>query len=213
MGFAFNPETKQFFDSVDTGTPDQFPGFIMAGGDSNPQLISDIKTLLSQGVQPAHWKYDGTNITECSQKEKDDALVEPVAVAVARDQKFVSVDGSIESKLASGFQYNGITFALDLQTQILLLSMLVLKDQPGFVYPVPFNSIDDTQVVNLKDSTQVAEFVLSAVARVREVFQTASGVKDQIRQATSVTDIIAISAAVPVADAESDLFPVEEVKP
>jgi hypothetical protein len=213
MGFAFNPETKQFFDAVDTGTPDQFPGFVLAGGEVNPQLISDIKNLLSNGVSPQHWKYDGSNIVELSAKEKDDALVDPAAVAAVKDQKFVAVDGSIEGKLSSGFQYNGTTFALDLQTQILLLSMLVLKDHPAFVYPVPFNSIDDTQVVNLKNAAQVEEFVLAAVGRVRTVFQTATGVKEQIRQASSVTDVIAIPAEVPVADIEVDIDPLPVIEP
>lgn len=82
---------------------------------------------------------------------------------------FAQIDERSSALINAGFTFEGIVFSMSTNAQARYLDMKM--DPEGYPYPLPINSLDDTQVLLLQDPTHTRAFceaaknhILAAVA-------------------------------------------------
>lgn len=114
---------------------------------------------------------------------------------LAKEIKFNEIDSRTADLVAVGFIFppgSGLTFSLSLPSQIKLMGIEMLRNDPAMVYPIRFNSKDDTGYIDLADETTVHNMTLVAFGTYRQYVDTGSVLKAQVRAATTVDEVNAI---------------------
>jgi len=172
-------------------------------GDLNPErFIADAKQIV--GLEQIQFiTHTGTTVsvvfqTEISQEAKFalDALVAEHRddlhhLPTVKQLKFRAIDSVTIALIESGFTYQGIRFELYLEAQVRLLGMIVMAQ--FLTYPILYNSKDDTQVIELNNAGEVMAMAGGALGSIGYYLNTGTGLKQQVREATTVEQVNAIT--------------------
>jgi hypothetical protein len=94
--------------------------------------------------------------------------------------------------IEAGFVYNNKVFSLSLETQIQLIGLFSIRNDPNLVYPIKWNTIDDSDYEFINNSAGVTYYYLTAVSKYRAHIDSGTALKDLIRAAVDVNALNAI---------------------
>lgn len=106
--------------------------------------------------------------------------------------RYHEIDNKTGKLISNGFIYNGLTFSLSYNAQINLLGLDASRNDPALTYPISYNTLDDSTTYNVVDATDVHNMYLTALATKKSILDSGTTLKDQIRAATSKSEVNAI---------------------
>ncbi len=113
----------------------------------------------------------------------------------AKDFKHAAIDVRTEELIAAGFEFptgSGLWFSLSSHAQRNLQGLDQVRDLPEVIYPVAWNTLDDSAVLSIPDSATAHGFFLTAFAVYRAHLDSGTALKDQVRAATTVAEVDAV---------------------
>lgn len=138
-------------------------------------------------VQERYWVVDGGTVREMSDAEKTALHLQD-----RKNERVLEVDAKTDAMIAAGFAYRSVTFSLTLEAQCQLLAVFAFRDTGALSYPIRWNSLDDTDQIDIIDAADLTQFCMTALGTVRSILDTGTVLKDQIRAATTVAEVDAI---------------------
>ena len=124
-----------------------------------------------------------------AEKSALDALIGVHPLAKVKTDKMEAIDARTIELIDGGFAFAGEIFSLSLASQISLLALDVLRNDPALVYPVVCNTLKDTGTFDLSDAATVHEFALIAVDKYRSYKDSGTALKSLVRAAKTVADV------------------------
>ncbi len=109
-----------------------------------------------------------------------------------KKQKFEQINDNTQILINNGYSYSGYQFPLTDNAQTNILALYTTKDDPVLIYPIIFNTIDDSETFEAIDSTIISNMYYTALATKKNHLDTATTLKDQIRNATSKSQVDSI---------------------
>jgi len=106
--------------------------------------------------------------------------------------RIVEIDKKTDLIISNGFTYSSKQFSLSIQAQSKMTAAYQLKDNPALVYPIEWNTIDDSDSYSIIDSSDLNSFYLTAIGTIRAILDSGTNLKKQIREATTVSEVNAI---------------------
>jgi len=113
---------------------------------------------------------------------------------VLQAQRVLEVDLRTDELIAGGFQFPpgaGAYFSLNITAQLRMLGMFQMRANPD-IYPVMWNSLDDTSVFTIPDQATAEAFHLTAAATIQGTVNSGTTIKDAIRAATTIEELDAV---------------------
>lgn len=185
MSNVLHRTTLQYLKSVNT--PDYDSGTWVINPDMTPV----------DGVLTMYWVLTGDVLSEMSQGEKD--TVDAARLPAYKAAKVAAIDTRTDELIAVGFTYESKQFSLSLASQSKMTAAHQIKDHPLFVYPVNWNTIDDTDVFAIGAGTdQVADaaimsaFYMTAIGTIRVHLDSGTALKGSVRAATALAEVDAV---------------------
>ncbi len=115
-----------------------------------------------------------------------------------KDARGKQIDQRTGQLIAEGFVFPpapdpaALTFSLSSNAQTSLIGADGARDDPLFVYPVNWNTIDDGDVYAIPNAATLHAFYLTALGTVRAWLDSGTAIKDQIRAATTPAAVAAV---------------------
>lgn len=116
----------------------------------------------------------------------------PEDLAVYKAQRFEEIDERTRQLIGDGFVYLSKTFSLSAEAQRKLHEDHQARDDPGFTYPVRYNTKDDSDAIDIPDATVLHALLMAACGARRACTDSGTALKDQIRAATTVAEVSAV---------------------
>lgn len=110
-----------------------------------------------------------------------------------KQKKFAIIDAKTDEIISRGFAFSGMQFSTSIEAQARGLALDQMRNDTNLQYPVVWNNIDDTDAIQLTNAEMVHNFVLSGIAYYRAAVDTGSALKLQVRQATTVAAVLAVT--------------------
>lgn len=107
--------------------------------------------------------------------------------------RYEEVDVQTVALIDGGFPYNSQIFSLSIPSQITMLGLDAVRNDPAFVFPVNLNVKDDTtDPFVVPDAPTAHDMFMTAVATYRGYKDAGTALKNQIRAAQTVADVNAV---------------------
>lgn len=126
---------------------------------------------------------DGTSIGHYSQIER---------LAALKQYRFAGIDTRTDELIAEGFTYASEQFSLSLKAQNRMMGTHQVKSGAGLVYPIEWNTIDDTDMYSIPDATDLAAFYLTGLEAYRAHVDSGTALKTLVRAAATEVAINAV---------------------
>ena len=114
------------------------------------------------------------------------------ALAEAKLVKIAAIDSRTDQLIANGFTYSGVQFSLSANAQMKMVGTHEVKDDPALVYPLRWNSLDDSDYVDLPDAAALHAFYLTGLGTMRVLVDGGTVLKDAVRAATTIAEVDAV---------------------
>ena len=121
--------------------------------------------------------------------EADIIAAAPTNLKQEKKKKNKAIDKKTREIIKSGFQFAGKQFSLSGNAQRTLTGAYVAKDNPAFVYPLEWNTIDNEDKIELDNASTLEAFYLTAVGTVRAIRESGTALKNQVRDATTIAEV------------------------
>lgn len=115
-----------------------------------------------------------------------DAWAAPTALSALKASACAQIDQRTTELIEEGFEFSGKRFSLSANAQNTLNGSYGLRDDPSFVYPVVWNTIDDADSLSIVDSFELRAFYLTAVGTYRAHLADGTDLKAAVRGAATV---------------------------
>jgi hypothetical protein len=105
------------------------------------------------------------------------------------------IDARTVELVESGFEFpaeSGNIFSLSERSQIKITNAYLMRNRPEMVYPVYWNSKDNTISIELADAEALESYYLAATGACRYYLDSGTALKNQIRAATTVAEVDAV---------------------
>ena len=170
-------------------------GYSQLSYDPDTELLVDVEDgeVLPHGVEKYYVKVVSEKFVEMTQGEKD--LVDAARLPEIKRLKFLEVDARTEEIIAQGFEFppsSGVKISMSVEQQSRIMGMYTLRNDPNLIYPISWNSLDDTTELTLSNASEVEAFYLTGVGTLRAILDSGTAVKDQIRLCTTKACVDAI---------------------
>lgn len=112
-----------------------------------------------------------------------------------KTQRMNEIDARTDQLFEQGFQYppdSGKVFSLSVRSQLKITNAWLARDEPGFTYPVRWNTRDNTDAHEMADATALNAFYMTAIGTARAYCDSGTALKDQIRAATTSAEVNAV---------------------
>lgn len=155
-----------------------------------PDAPNELRTKGSQTASEPYWHRltsgNGSSMDHWSAVED---------VTPLQTQRMLEIDARTDQLFAQGFEYpadSGKVFSLSVQSQMKITSAFLLREQPAFVYPVRWNTRDNSDAHEMADAAALAAFYMAAVGTARAHLDSGTALKDAIRAATTTAEVNAV---------------------
>jgi hypothetical protein len=108
-------------------------------------------------------------------------------------QIFEEINERTAELIEGGYSYSGFNFSLSDRAQTNILALYSTKDDPVLSYPIKFNTIDDLNTFDAVNASEIANMYYSALATKKGYLDSGTVLKEQIRNATTQTEVDSIS--------------------
>ena len=95
------------------------------------------------------------------------SIIAARALRVAKRSKFAAIDANTGRLISRGFAFAGQRFSLSLPAQATLLGIDHARNDAALVYPIAYNTIDDSEVFLIPDAATAHGFFLTALGTYR----------------------------------------------
>ena len=109
-----------------------------------------------------------------------------------KDKKFATIDAKTKRLIDQGFVYNSVRHSLSENMQKNLLGAMLIRDNPA-IFPIKFNSLDDSADTVISNKTDLEAMYLAAMTALRTAWDAGTAIKDQVRAATTVEQVSAVT--------------------
>lgn len=136
---------------------------------------------------------DGTGATGDLVPAGDEIRIvaaEALALEDAKAEKIRLIDARTDELIDDGFSYDGQVFSLSSQAQRTLLG--AFAGASLLSYPVKWNNIDDTNIAELADESELALFYGTAMSTVEAHKSSGTTLKTQVNAATTIGQVNAV---------------------
>lgn len=158
-----------------------------------PSLASAFERIEIEGDRVELWFQ---SLPELAQSMLDTVVRNHHAsIDVAKQVKFDAIDKKTDEIIARGYEFAGLRFSTSLEAQARMLGVLLLKDNPLMSYPITWNSLDDNGALTIPDAATVEGFALTGIGYYRAAIDSGTALKDQVRTATTVSEVEAVTDA------------------
>jgi hypothetical protein len=167
------------------------------GGVDVTRLLAEI-TAAGYQVTSAALSEDLADVTILSEatEAQIDAVVNahqgPDSLDCYKAEKFAKIDAKTSELIASGFQFAGKVFSLSVNAQMKMMGINQIRSEPEVEYPIHWNTKDDMDYYDVSNANEMRAFYLTGVGTYRAHVDIGSSLKDQVRIATSKTEVDAI---------------------
>lgn len=110
----------------------------------------------------------------------------------AKAGKIAAIDTRTADLIAQGFTFGGKQFSLSMTAQSKIMGAHQIRDEGAFVYPVEWNTIDDSDKISIPDSATLHGFYLTALGTMRSRLDSGTALKQQVRDATDLAGVAAV---------------------
>ena len=145
-------------------------------------------------------------LEEAQTKNPDIASVDPspsqadldtfelgVALAAEKRRKFAAIDARTDELIRLGFTYSGKQFSLSIESQMKMVGAHAARNEPAMTYPIIWNTLGDEGTYSIVDANDLNGFYLTGVGTLRALLDSGTALKDQIRQATTLAEVEAVT--------------------
>lgn len=165
-----------------SGVPGEWPAEVQAVDDSMPDP-GDGRLVMTPE------EFDEYRL---SVKSLYDAWSEQTKLPGAKEAKLKAIDTRTVELINQGFTYAGKVFSLSERAQNTWTGLYTVRNEPVLTYPVKINLLDDSGTHDLVNAADVQGFYLTAVGTYRARLDSGTGLKDQVRAATTLAGIEAV---------------------
>jgi hypothetical protein len=106
--------------------------------------------------------------------------------------RYKAIDGRTGELIDLGYVYSGVPLSLSLEAQLRIEGMDRARNETYVVYPVEWNSLDDSTKAVLADATELHTMYMTALGTLRARVDSGTALKDQIRAATTRAEVEAV---------------------
>jgi hypothetical protein len=106
----------------------------------------------------------------------------------AKKLAFEQIDARTTALIDAGFVFEDVRFSCSVKAQVRYSTMLLVANT--LAYPLPINSLDDLEVLELQDSTHTTGFCIAALNHVRAAIDSGTAQKDTVRAMTDVETVL-----------------------
>jgi hypothetical protein len=134
---------------------------------------------------------DGVMVRMTDQQIVDNGLLG----VIFKSEKTGKIDERTSELILLGFKFppdSGDYFSLSKEAQIRVHGAYTARSLPEFIYPVPWNYLDDSGVFNIADALVLESFFLTAMSTLRGRVDSGTTLKNEVRAATTVAEVKAV---------------------
>lgn len=113
-------------------------------------------------------------------------------LADAKKAKLEAIDARTDELIAGGFVYASRLFSMSMPAQIRMIGISQVKGNPAVTYPIAWNTKDDSDVYQVANANDLEGMYLTALGTYRAHVDAGTALKDQVRAATTVSEVDAI---------------------
>lgn len=179
MYYAINKTTLEYFSGIN---PNDY--------NLNDWVVTDDVSEI-QTIPHEYWKVSDDIIVEMNQAEKD--IVDADNLSNLKLARYNEIDIKTGELISLGFEFpsaSGNIFSFSTNAQSNLLGTFTAKDL--LPYPFPWNTKDDELTYQIVDSTEMANFFMTALGTKKARQDSGSALKSQIRDAVNKAAVDAV---------------------
>ena len=114
-----------------------------------------------------------------------------------KEQRVKEIDSVTDDLILGGFEHQNMQFEATLEAQSRMLALLVMSlhpDQfpPAAVFPITWNSKDDSEVLELTQGSDVIQLVMACIGTYRAHIDSGTALKAQVRAASTISEVLAV---------------------
>jgi hypothetical protein len=109
-----------------------------------------------------------------------------------KQKMHIEIDARTAELISNGYIYKEKAFSLSPNAQTNILALYSTKDEPEMIYPIRYNTIDDTDSYDLVDAADVKGMYLTALAFKKGFIDSGTALKDSVRAASTPEELTAI---------------------
>jgi len=163
---------------------------------NSDQIAIGVEALVPSAKYRKHGTYseleDTWHDTRPIPTEAQISAVAPTDLERAKEKKTSEVDEKTRAMTREGFEFNGKRFSLSDNAQRTLNGAYSAKDHPTFVYPLEWNTLDNSAKIDIASPEVLEGFYLTAVGTVRSIRESGTALKNAVRDATTIEEVDAI---------------------
>ena len=106
-----------------------------------------------------------------------------------KKHKTEEIDKKTDELIAKGFLFAGVCFSASDNARQRIIACDLMRDDPNTVYPIAWNSHDDTDKFSIPNSATMHAFALTAMGTLRAHIDSGTAFKDSVRGASSIFEV------------------------
>jgi hypothetical protein len=187
MSFVYNYTPEDIsVDSLCVSIESSFPGVLFSASILSRPSPSTLRISFDVELTVSEEETLDTLVAE----NKADYAAELLRLAKAA--KALAIDLRTDELIAGGFPFAGIQFSLTIESQVRIEGMDRFRDDPLCSYPISWNSLDDSQSLQIQNAATIHGLYLTALGTLRVRVDSGSALKDQVRAAATVAEVEAV---------------------
>lgn len=121
------------------------------------------------------------------------AWKEALSLPSIKEEKFAAIDKRTSQMIGEGFTFAGKVFSLSLNAQSTHGGLYMIREEPGLVFPVIVNTIDNLDTYGLSSASEIRDFYLSGVACYHKHLDSGTTLKNVVRSASTILEVAAVT--------------------
>lgn len=147
-----------------------------------------------EGQPIIFFKYDGSNVVECSEDEIEIRELEIPPAETLEDFKAVKlaqIDVRTGQLIATGYSFGGFQFSLSANAQTNLIAIFMTKD--FLTYPIRYNTKNDEEAFDIDSAATLTNLYFTALNTKKGFLDSGTVYKDAIRDATTIDEVKSVN--------------------
>jgi hypothetical protein len=113
-------------------------------------------------------------------------------LAQLKELRWKQIDTRTNELIAQGFVFGGVVLSLSLTAQLRVEALDRVRNEVFVVYPIVWNSIDDSLAVSVANAAELHTLYLTALGTIRARVDSGSVLKEAVRAAVTKAEVDAV---------------------